>query len=87
MRSESGRDYFIDPGRQHLGEYYVDEDGRAVFQNERGEPYYFGIHEGQTVPIVICPPYRPTVRSVARPAAGNSLGNGAYKKGIGIGAY
>ncbi|OGZ05732.1 MAG: hypothetical protein A2845_01115 [Candidatus Lloydbacteria bacterium RIFCSPHIGHO2_01_FULL_49_22] len=85
VRSDGERLFFIDPARKALGEYYVDECDRQVFRNERGEPYYFGLVDGELYPIIICPPFVQVFRKPAFPGGGVAIGEGLYKIGSHIG--
>lgn len=84
VRSGGERQFFTDPTRKALGKYHVDECGRQVFRNDRGEPYYFGEINGELHPIIICPSFVPVFRKPVEFAGGVSLGNGCFRRGLSI---
>ena len=92
--SFSNRDYYIDPRRESLGEYFLDKDGREIFTHLSGPNcfmhYYFGTVAGFPgkifrITVVLTPP--PRIRSAAYPSGGQYGGDGTIRAGIGNGNY
>ncbi len=93
-RSTGDRDYFIDPERPLLGEYFVDKEGRKIFTHRSGPHmymhYYFGPVKGFPgrifpITVILTPPQR--IRSAAYPPGGQNAGSGMVRSGVGNGNY
>ena|GEM_PF-5681799 len=71
----------------HLGEYWVDKDGREIFE-ENGRPFYMGRFENKVHKIFIGKPVDPRVfRSrVGFPAASGRSSGGTYRLGGSLGS-
>lgn len=79
VRVDGDRVYFVDADRKECGEYYVDGEGREVFQDNSGNPYYFGNVNGTICPITICPGPRLIYRKPVFPSGGLSEFLGTYR--------